>query len=117
ATWRHGASLLTLPNGGGLTEAARLVVADAGYASTWLLFCAEGAVLEPDAVAVLVAEAEAAGAGIAGPKLVDATHAEVVREVGLSADRFGVAFTPVDPGEIDHGQHDGTRQVLFVSTS
>lgn len=113
AVRRHGAGLVHAP--GGIGEAAHALFGDAGYEGEWRLFCEDGVVLEPEAVRLLIETAESAGAGVAGPKLVDKADPAVLVEVGLSADRFGVAFTPLDPGEIDHGQHDGTREVLFVS--
>ena len=117
AARRHGATVIHLPGARGLAQASDAVLSDTGFGGDWRLFVTAGTVLEPDCVTLLVDSAEAAGAGVAGPKLVEVDDPSVLVEVGLSADRFAVAFTPVDPGEVDHGQHDGTREVLFVSVS
>lgn len=116
AARRHGATLVRVEESSGFAEAGRAVASDMGLGAAWRLFCAEGTVLEPEAVELLVHAAEDAGAGVAGPKLVDARDQSVLVEVGLTGDRFGVGFTSVDHGEVDHGQHDGTREVLYVST-
>ena len=41
----------------------------------------------------------------------------MVREAGITTDRAGRRLTGVEPGEIDQGQHDGSRAVLAVSSA
>jgi GT2 family glycosyltransferase len=54
---------------------------------------------------------------VLGPKLRDLADRRVLRETGLATDRAGRRLTGIEPGEIDQGQHDGTRGVLGVSTA
>src|SRR5207247_8444887 len=56
------------------------------------------------------------GVGIVGPKVVDWDDPSILREVGLSTDRFGYPYSPLEQDEIDHGQYDRVREVLFVSS-
>ncbi len=43
-------------------------------------------------------------------------HRELL-EVGVTLDHGGRRDTRLEPGELDHGQHDGDRDVLAVSTA
>ena len=83
--------------------------------ATFLLFCHDDVALDPDAVRVMVEEAYRSNAAIVGPKLVDYDHPEVLVEVGMSVDHYAVPFSGIEPGEIDQEQHDGVRDVFFVS--
>lgn len=80
----------------------------------YLLFLSDDVVLEPDAVSLLVEEAVRSNAGVVGPKLADADRRDVLLAVGTSADKLGVPAPIVEPGEIDHEQHDAVRDVLAV---
>lgn len=84
----------------------------------FLLLLHDDTALEPDAVARLVEEAErVGGVGVVGPKILDWDQPEVLREIGFAADRLGYAHSPLEPGEIDQGQYDAPREVLFVSSA
>jgi GT2 family glycosyltransferase len=73
--------------------------------------------LEPDTIARLVDAAQSIdGAGVVGPKVVDWDDPRILREVGRSTDRFGHPSTPLQDGEVDHGQYDRVLEVLFVSS-
>jgi len=75
-------------------------------------------VLAPDALERLVAALEADPAlAVVGPKLREWTEEPVLQEVGMTIDRFGRAESPLEPGELDQGQHDRRRDVLYVSTA
>src|SRR5262249_61934591 len=56
------------------------------------------------------------GVGIAGPKILDAVDRRVLRQIGMSTDRFGYPYSPLEAGEIDQGQYDRIREVRFVSS-
>jgi GT2 family glycosyltransferase len=74
--------------------------------------------LEPDAISKLVETARSIErVGVVGPKVVDWDDPTVLREVGLSSDRFGHLYSKLEPGEIDHHQYDRTSEVLAVSFS
>jgi GT2 family glycosyltransferase len=85
--------------------------------STFLLFCHDDVALDPDAVRVMVEEAYRSNAAIVGPKLVDYEHPEILLEVGMAVDHYAVPFSAIEPGEIDQEQHDGVRDVFFVSSA
>ena len=62
----------------------------------------------------MVEEAYRSNAGIVGPKLVDYDHPDVLLEVGMAVDHYGVPFSGIEPGEVDQEQHDAVRDVFFV---
>lgn len=83
--------------------------------ATFLVFCHDDVALDPDAVSIMVEEAYRSNAAIVGPKLVDYDDPNVLVEVGMAIDHYGVPFSGIEPGEIDQEQHDGVRDVFFVS--
>jgi GT2 family glycosyltransferase len=85
--------------------------------ATFLLLCHDDVVPDPSAVRVLVEEAYRSNAGIVGPKLVSADDPGVLLEVGRAVDRFGAPYTGIEPGEFDQEQHDGVRDVFYVTTA
>ncbi len=85
--------------------------------ATFLLLCHDDVVLDATTVRVLVEEAYRSNAGILGPKLVSADNPEILLEVGRAIDRFGAPFTGIEPGELDQEQHDGVRDVFYVTTA
>jgi GT2 family glycosyltransferase len=85
--------------------------------ATFLLLCHDDVVLDPPALRILVEEGYRSNAGILGPKLVSAENPEVLLEVGRSIDRFGAPYTGIEPGELDQEQHDGVRDVFYVTTA
>ncbi|MGZ8629452.1 MAG: glycosyltransferase [Actinomycetota bacterium] len=87
----------------------------------FILFLQDDAVLDPDAVQRLIEAAVGIPGvdrvGIAGCKVVDRDRPRALVDVGKSADVFGHAYSPLQPGEIDQGQFDRVLEVLCVSTS
>lgn len=83
--------------------------------ATFLLVCHDDVVFDPGVVRLMLEEAYRSNAGIVGPKIVDADNPEVLLEVGRSIDRFGNPHTGIEPGELDQAQHDGVRDVFYVS--
>ncbi len=83
--------------------------------ANFLLVCHDDVVFDPRAVRLMLEEAYRSNAGIVGPKIIDADHPDVLLEVGRSIDRFGNPHTGIEPGEIDQQQHDGVRDVFYVS--
>ncbi len=78
------------------------------------LFCHDDVALAPDTVALLVAEAFRANAGVVGPKLVQWGEPQRLLALGMGADRLGQPAPVVERGEMDQGQHDALRDVFFV---
>ena len=66
---------------------------------------------------LLTAASRSRSVAVVGPKLKDLSDRRVVREAGITTDRAGRRLTGVEPGEIDQGQHDGSRAVLAVSSA
>jgi len=97
---------------GAANEALRLV-----EGATFLLLCHDDVAPDPTAVRVLVEEAYRSNAGIVGPKLVRADDPELLLEVGRAIDRFGAPYTGIEPGEVDQEQHDGVRDVFYVTSA
>ncbi|HEY8546777.1 MAG TPA: hypothetical protein VIL36_17070, partial [Acidimicrobiales bacterium] len=81
-----------------------------------LLLCDGSATVDLDLAAVqaLLDVARATGAGIVGPKLVDADDRRRLVGMGYAVTRGGAVAHLVEPGELDQGQHDGTRDVFAV---
>jgi hypothetical protein len=83
----------------------------------YVLIMHDDTVLAPDAIARMVDAAERVeGAGVVGPKVLDWEQPRLLRDIGMSTDRFGAPYSPLEDGEIDQGQYDRIREVLFVSS-
>ena len=99
----------------GVTAALSIPVA---RQADFVLLIHDDTALAPDAVALLVAAAgEGEGAGVVGPKVLDWERPQVLREIGMASDPFGYPYSPLEEDEIDQGQYDSPREVLFVSSS
>ena len=87
-------------------------------ATEWIWLLHDDCEPAPDALEQLLAGAGRSRlAAVMGPKLKDLSDRRVVREAGITMDRAGRRLTGVEPGEIDQGQHDGSRAVLAVSSA
>ncbi|HZP31483.1 MAG TPA: glycosyltransferase family 2 protein [Acidimicrobiia bacterium] len=83
----------------------------------FLLVCHDDVVLDPTALRLLVEEAYRSNAAIVGPKIVAFDDPSVLLDVGRAIDRLGGAHTGIEPGELDQEQHDGVRDVFYVSSA
>jgi GT2 family glycosyltransferase len=103
----------------GFPEAIRLALSrPMAQRADFVLVLHDDVELAPDAVARMVEAARRVeGAGIVGPKVLDAARPRILREVGLTADRFGYPFSPLEDDELDQGQYDTPREVLYVSSA
>jgi GT2 family glycosyltransferase len=102
-----------LPENRGFAASVDAVIGMVSGASH-LLLCHDDVVLDPDVVHTLVEEAFRSNAGVVGPKLVAWDDPEQLLHVGMAVDKSGAVVDRVEPGEIDHGQHDGVRDVFLV---
>jgi GT2 family glycosyltransferase len=102
----------------GFAGAVRVALAsETAQQADYVLLLHDDTVLDPAAIAALVETAERVeGVGIVGPKILDWDEPRVLREIGLSTDRFGYPYSPLEDGEIDQGQYDRIREVLYVSS-
>lgn len=82
--------------------------------ASFFCFCHDDVALEPDAIRLLVEESFRSNAGLVGPKLVDWDNPRVLLEVGIAADKVGVAAPYAERGELDQEQHDAVRDVFVV---
>ena len=80
----------------------------------YFLLCHDDVALFPDAVHLLVEEAFRSNAGIVSPKVVSWDDPERLVHVGMTVDKGGSVVDRVQPGEIDHGQHDAVRDVFVA---
>lgn len=95
----------------------RALGAEVTSEADYVLFLHDDTVLAPDAIANLVRGAgQMPDVGVVGPKVLDWEDPRVLREIGLSTDRFGYAYSQLEDGEVDHGQYDRIREVSFVSS-
>ena len=83
-----------------------------------LLFIHDDAALDPSSVERMVARMLAEDdTAIVGPKIVSWDDPDRLEEVGMAADRFGYPYKGLDEGEIDLGQHDASKEVLYVTST
>src|SRR5580693_1341863 len=104
----------------------RLVGANRGFAATanealgmvegasHFLFCHDDVAPAPDAIHLLVEEAYRSNAGVVAPKLVSWDDPDRLLHVGMAVDKGGAVVDRVEPGEVDHGQHDAVRDVFLA---
>lgn len=104
--------------GYGRALAAGLKVAsDRGTAHAAFLLLHDDAAMGPEAIEAMLAALSRERVGIVGAKLVEWDEPETLQEVGLTTDRFGRLFNPLEPGELDQGQHDGLKEVFYSSSA
>jgi GT2 family glycosyltransferase len=97
---------------------ARALEVPAAAEADYVLLLHDDIALAPDAVQRMVETARRVrGAGVVAPKVLDWTRPGVLLEIGYAADRFGYPYSPLEEGEIDQGQYDAAREVLFVSSA
>ena len=82
--------------------------------AAFFLLLHDDVALAPDTVHLLVEEAFRSNAGVVGPKVVGWDTPGVLLHVGMNVDKTGAVVERVQLGEIDHGQHDGVRDVFEV---
>ena len=105
------------PSGGAGGPAGGAMGGPAG-GTEWVWLLHDDCEPAPDALEQLLAGAgRSRSSAVFGPKLKDLSDRRVVREAGITTDRAGRRLTGVEPGEIDQGQHDGSRAVLAVSSA
>ncbi|MBW3562566.1 MAG: glycosyltransferase [Actinobacteria bacterium] len=89
----------------------------AGSDAEWILLLHDDLIPEPDMVERLVAQTVDPQLGIVGPKLVSYDDPRRLQQVGMSIDITGRADSGLEPDELDQGQRDRQRPVLYVSSA
>jgi GT2 family glycosyltransferase len=79
-----------------------------------LLICHDDVALDPGVVHILVEESFRSNAGVVAPKLVAWDDPQRLLHVGMAVDKGGAVVDRVEPGEIDHGQHDAVQDVFLA---
>jgi len=82
--------------------------------ASFYLICHDDVLLQHDAVGLLVEEAYRSNAGVVAPKQLDWGEPETLLHVGQGLDRLGAVVERVQPGELDHGQHDAVQDVFVA---
>lgn len=90
----------------------------AGSEAEWILFLHDDLIPEPDMVEHLVAHGvDDPRVGVVGPKLVRHDDPGRLQQVGMAIDLTGRAESGLEADELDQGQRDRDRPVLYVSTA
>ncbi|MBB4933909.1 GT2 family glycosyltransferase [Lipingzhangella halophila] len=90
----------------------------ASDAVEWIWLVHDDCTPDPDALQhLLLAADDDPHAAVLGPKLRDWFDRRMLVEVGVTIDGAGRRETGLEPREFDHGQHDGNRRVLSVSSA
>jgi GT2 family glycosyltransferase len=108
-----GAYVRRLPTNRGFGATANEVLTMVEGASL-LLLCHDDVAPDPDVVHILVEESFRSNAGVVAPKLVSWDDATRLLHVGMAVDKGGAVVDRMEPGEIDHGQHDAVRDVFIA---
>jgi len=108
-----GAFVRLMPSNEGFGATANAVLTMVEGASL-LLFCHDDVAPDPDAVHILVEESFRSNAGVVAPKLVSWDDPTKLLHVGMAVDKGGAVVDRMEPGEIDHGQHDAVRDVFLA---
>ncbi|NUP78556.1 MAG: glycosyltransferase [Nonomuraea sp.] len=116
-----GASnVLTLPRSASFGDAVAEVLAKLPPCAEneWIWLLHDDCAPDRRALEALLAAAEHdPKAAVLGPKLRDWLDRRRLLELGVTVDLTGRRDTGLEPREFDQGQHDGTREVLSVSTA
>ncbi|WP_246064374.1 glycosyltransferase [Nonomuraea longispora] len=113
-------NLISLPRSTGFGEsvAAALERSPSAGPDEWIWLLHDDCAPDRRALeALLVAAQHHPKAAVLGPKLRDWLDRRRLLEVGVTVGRTGRRDTGLEPREFDQGQHDGTHDVLSVSTA
>jgi len=102
-----------LPHNQGFGASANAVLEMVQGASHFV-FCHDDVAPDPDVVGILVEESFRSNAGVVSPKVVSWDDPRRLLHVGMAVDKGGAVVDRVEPGEIDHGQHDSVRDVFLA---
>ncbi|GAA2865400.1 hypothetical protein GCM10020220_063380 [Nonomuraea rubra] len=113
-------ALISLPRSTGFGDAVAKVLdrLPSGGRDEWIWLLHDDCAPDRRALEMLLSAAEQdPKAAVLGPKLLDWIDRRRLLEIGVTVGRTGRRDTGLEPREFDQGQHDGTREVLSVSTA
>lgn len=113
-------NLISLPRSTGFGEsvATALEKLPSAGRDEWIWLLHDDCAPDRRALELLLTAAEQdPKAAVLGPKLRDWLDRRRLLEIGVTVGRTGRRDTGLEPHEFDQGQHDGTREVLSVSTA
>ena len=93
------------------------VAADRGSTAEAFLLLHDDAAMDPGTIEAMTAALTRERVGVVGAKLVDWEEPDRLQEVGLTTDRYGRIYNPLERGELDQGQHDGLKEVFYSSSA
>jgi GT2 family glycosyltransferase len=115
---RATGQVLELPRTTGYVAAVAAALAGVPDDTAWIWLLHDDCAPDRDALAALLREAAASpSTALLGPKAVEWDDPQVLAEMGCTTDVLGAYDVGVEPGELDQGQHDRTRDVLAVGTA
>ena len=115
---RATGSVLELPRTTGYAAAVAAALASVPADTEWVWLLHDDCAPDANALDALLREAAASpSTALLGPKAVDWDDPHVLVESGCTTDLLGALDSGVEPGELDQGQHDRTRDVLGVGTA
>jgi GT2 family glycosyltransferase len=82
--------------------------------AAFFLLCHDDCAPRPDAVHLMVEESFRSNAGVITPKMVRWDDPRTLVHVGQGVDKTGAVVERMQPGEVDHGQHDAVRDVFVA---
>ncbi len=93
----------------------RAVADSLGPEITFVWVLHDRALPRNDALGALIRDGARADASVAGSKILDAEHPNVLVSVGMATDVFDAPYSGLQEGEIDQSQYDVVRDVAAVS--
>jgi GT2 family glycosyltransferase len=97
--------------------AAVKVASERALPADALLLLHDDAALQKGSLASMLEVLARDRVGIVGAKIVEWDDPSRLQDVGGSTDRYGRVFPAVERGELDQGQHDAVRDVLYAASA
>jgi GT2 family glycosyltransferase len=91
--------------------------AERGSTAEAFLLLHDDAAMDPHSIEAMMAALKRERVGVVGAKLVEWDEPDRLQEVGLTTDRYGRVYNPLERGELDQGQHDGLKEVFYSSSA
>lgn len=93
------------------------VASDRDARADAFLLMHDDASLESGALDAMLEAMRGDGIGIVGAKLLEWSDPTLLQDVGMTTDRYGRGVQTVERGELDSGQYEGVREVLYATSA